>query len=136
MWNGIPLIYGGQELPNQKRLAFFDKDEIQWKSAPKLHSFYQTLLRFRKQHPALKAAQRNIITWRIATTQLDDLFSFVRKAGTREVITILNLSNQKLKFHINDTRLAGSFIDLFTGKEHGLTEQFSITPWGYLILHK
>jgi glycosidase len=27
-WNGIPLIYSGQELPNTKRLKFFDKDEI------------------------------------------------------------------------------------------------------------
>lgn len=136
MWNGIPLIYSGQELPNQKRLAFFDKDEIKWKATPKLHQFYQTLLRFRKQHPALKAASRSVITWRIATTQLDELFSFVRKAGTREVITIINLSNQKLKFHINDNRLAGSFIDLFTSKEHSITDQFSIAPWGYLILHK
>lgn len=136
MWNGIPLIYSGQELPNQKRLAFFDKDEIKWKATPKLHTFYQTLLRFRKQHPALKAASRSVITWRIATTQLDELFSFVRKAGTREVITILNFSNQKLKFQINDTRLAGSFIDLFTGNEHSITEHFTIAPWGYLILHK
>ena len=136
MWNGIPLIYSGQELPNQKRLAFFDKDEIKWKATPKLHTFYQTLLRFRKQHPALKAASRSVITWRIATTQLDELFSFVRKAGTREVITILNFSNQKVKFQINDTRLAGSFIDLFTGNEHSITEQFTIAPWGYLIFHK
>jgi alpha-amylase len=136
MWNGSPLIYSGQEIPNQKRLAFFDKDEIKWKSTPKLHHFYQTLLRFRKQHPALKAADRHVITWRIATTELEHLFSFVRKAGTREVITILNFSNHKHKFHINDSRLAGSFIDLFTGKEHSITEQFIIPAWGYLILHK
>ena len=31
-WSGIPLIYSGQELPNQKRLAFFDKDVIEWLS--------------------------------------------------------------------------------------------------------
>jgi glycosidase len=136
MWNGIPLIYSGQELPNQKRLAFFDKDEIHWKTTPRLHQFYQTLLRFRKQHPALKAASRSVITWRIATTELEHLFSFVRKAGTREVITILNLSNHRQKFHINDSRLAGSFIDLFTNKEHSINEQFILPPWGYLILHK
>ncbi|HRF24316.1 MAG TPA: alpha-amylase family glycosyl hydrolase, partial [Chitinophagaceae bacterium] len=27
-WNGIPLIYSGQELPNKKRLKFFDKDFV------------------------------------------------------------------------------------------------------------
>jgi alpha-amylase len=136
MWNGIPLIYSGQELPNHKRLTFFDKDEIKWKTNPKLHQFYQTLLRFRKQHPSMKAASRSVITWRIATTELEHLFSFVRKAGTREVIVILNLSDHKFKYSINDTRLGGSYVDLFTGKEHSLSEQFSIQPWGYLILHK
>lgn len=30
-WNGLPLIYSGQELPNYKRLKFFDKDQIDWK---------------------------------------------------------------------------------------------------------
>jgi alpha-amylase len=136
MWNGIPLIYSGQEMPNQKRLAFFDKDEIKWKADPKLHQFYQTLLHFRKQHPALQSASRNVITWRIATTELNTLFSFVRKAGTREVVVILNFSDQKQKFRINDTRLGGSFVDLFTGKEHSLSEEFTIPSWGYLILHK
>ena len=25
-WNGVPLIYTGQEIPNMKRLEFFEKD--------------------------------------------------------------------------------------------------------------
>lgn len=136
MWDGIPLIYSGQELPNQKRLQFFDKDEIKWTAKQKLHAFYKTLLEFRKQHPAMKAANRNIITWHIATTELQHLFSFVRKTGTREVITILNFSNQKLKFHINDKRIQGSFIDLFSQKEYSVSEQLTIPSWGYLVLHK
>lgn len=136
MWNGIPLIYSGQELPNQKRLQFFDKDEIKWKGTPKLHNFYKTLLTFRKQHPALKAADRRVITWRIATTNNDQLFSFVRKSSNREVITILNFSDRKTKFQMNDTRIGGGYEDLFTGKEHSLAESFTIPAWGYLILHK
>ena len=27
-WNGVPLLYSGQELPNMKRLEFFEKDAI------------------------------------------------------------------------------------------------------------
>ncbi len=30
LYDGLPLIYSGQELPNIKRLLFFDKDEIDW----------------------------------------------------------------------------------------------------------
>jgi glycosidase len=52
LWNGIPLIYSGQELPNNKRLLFFDKDLIEWNDKPSLHLFYSKLLHFRKEHPA------------------------------------------------------------------------------------
>ncbi len=136
MWNGIPLIYSGQELPNQKRLQFFDKDEIKWKGTPKLHNFYKTLLTFRKQHPALKAADRRVITWRISTSDNEHLFSFVRKVSNREVVTILNFSDTKIKFQINDTRIGGGYTDLFTDKAHSLAETFSIPAWGYMVLHK
>lgn len=137
MWDGIPLVYSGQEVANKKRLQFFDKDEIKWsKDEPKLHQFYKTLLHFKKQHPALVAATRTVITWKIATTEMNDLFSFLRKANEREVITILNLTDKKLKFHITDTRVRGVFTNLFTLKEHYATEEFVIKPWGYIILHK
>ena len=36
-WQGIPLVYSGQELPNKKRLKFFDKDVIEWKKNCELH---------------------------------------------------------------------------------------------------
>src|SRR5262249_7762732 len=47
-WNGIPLIYSGQELPmKDKRLQFFDKDLIPWTGKNALHDFYKTLLTLR-----------------------------------------------------------------------------------------
>ncbi|MEJ7671206.1 MAG: alpha-amylase family glycosyl hydrolase [Chitinophagaceae bacterium] len=50
-WNGIPMIYSGQELPNNKRLQFFDKDQIEWRQECELHDFYKTLLHLRKTIP-------------------------------------------------------------------------------------
>jgi glycosidase len=52
-WPGIPLIYSGQELPNQKRLQFFEKDVIEWKETYELQEFYKTLFSLKKKHPAL-----------------------------------------------------------------------------------
>ena len=43
-WNGIPMIYSGQEMPNKKRLKFFEKDVIEWDGKFELHNFYKTLL--------------------------------------------------------------------------------------------
>ena len=49
---GQPLVYGGQEAYFEKRLAFFEKDPIDWKDRP-LHAFYRELLALRRDHPAL-----------------------------------------------------------------------------------
>ena len=49
IWYGIPLIYSGQELPNHKRLKFFDKDQIDWNDKIVLHDFYKSLLELRNK---------------------------------------------------------------------------------------
>lgn len=135
-WNGIPLIYSGQELPNLKRLQFFDKDEIEWNKKPELHAFYKQLLEFRKKHPAMAAGNQQVITWRLATTHLEELFVFVRRYNEEEVVVILNFSEQEIKFHINDFRVRGIYKNLFSGKTKDIRSDFSIHPWGYKVLYK
>jgi alpha-amylase len=137
LWNGIPLIYSGQELPNQKRLAFFDKDEIVWKGKQKLHPLYQKLLLLRKSHPALLAGHRDTITWRIATNHPDELFCFVRKNKEKEVVVVLNFSNRKISFLLQDMRVRGIFTNEFTGKQNDInTEKHTIDSWGYQVFTK
>src|SRR5688572_5408859 len=36
-WNGVPLLYSGQEMPNRKKLQFFEKDAIEWNGKYELH---------------------------------------------------------------------------------------------------
>src|SRR5665647_2198435 len=91
-WYGISMIYSGQELPNYKRLHFFDKDQIEWKQQCGLHDFYRTLLHMRKTNAALRAADTNVVTYKIETNNDDKIFAFVRKNGGDEVLVILNLS--------------------------------------------
>ena len=38
------MIYSGQEMPNKKRLKFFEKDPIEWDGNFEMHDFYKTLL--------------------------------------------------------------------------------------------
>ncbi|GKR89107.1 hypothetical protein KAM483_40080 [Aeromonas caviae] len=49
---GMPLIYSGQESGLDKRLAFFDKDKIDWKDF-QFADFYRDFIRLKKQNPAL-----------------------------------------------------------------------------------
>jgi glycosidase len=53
---GMPLIYGGQEGFFDKRLAFFEKDPIQWRGYP-LAGLYQQLLALKSAQPALGNGQ-------------------------------------------------------------------------------
>jgi glycosidase len=138
LYNGIPLLYSGQELPNHKRLEFFDKDEIEWTETISLHTFYKTLLTIRKQHPALLTGHLEVITWRIATDKPNALFCFLRKNKEREVLVVLNFSDEQQNFHLHDMRVRGHFRNMFTGrqKELAYNTKLSIEPWGWRVWEK
>ncbi len=138
IWNGIPLIYSGQELPNLKRLRFFDKDVIDWNGRYELHDFYKRLLLLRKKNPAL-AAGKGSETFRLVTNADDSILAFIRKNGENEVLAILNLSHHdKARIEVKDEKLSGSFIDVFTGVANDFTVQkhVSVGPWEYLVYEK
>ena len=143
-WNGIPLIYSGQELPNTQRLKFFEKDQIDWLVNPDpktigLHNFYKTLLNLHSHHPALHAADESIKTIRISTSQNDQIFSFVRKKEEREVLVFLNLSpNDGLQFEIKDGNVSGNYKEIFSGASNDFTKNRSLQmkAWDYLLYEK
>src|SRR5689334_14390320 len=92
-WNGIPLIYSGQELPNLKRLKFFEKDAIDWTGKNQLHDFYKRLLDVHSHNRALSAGDSLSKTQRIKTVADDRVLVYQRKNGEQEVVVMLNLSN-------------------------------------------
>ena len=51
---GIPLLYSGQESFHRRRLAFFERDPIDWKDRP-LEAFYTQMIRQRLTQPGLHA---------------------------------------------------------------------------------
>lgn len=138
-WKGIPLIYSGQELPNTKRLAFFEKDIIEWSGQNQLHSFYKMLLRLHSNHPAMAATGENITTFKVSTSNASHVFSFLRKKGEREVLVFLNLSgNNDLKFEIIDEKVDGCFKNVFMDSSHDFTEEkkISMRAWDYRVFEK
>ena len=138
-WKGCPLIYSGQELPNKKRLAFFEKDNIEWTEKNELHDFYKTLLQLHSNHPALSAVNENPVTFRLHTTDDAHIFSFLRKKEEREVLVLLNLSgNNELFVEIMDDKVTGIFKNIFSESIHDFSEEKKIRmqAWGYLVFEK
>ena len=133
------MIYSGQELPNSQRLAFFEKDPIQWTGNFGLHNFYKTLLELHTDHPALRAAEDDVRTYRVSNSENDHVFSFLRKNGDREVLVILNLSeNDNLVVEITDPMISGVFKNVFAEESHDLSGNrvLSIRAWDYLVYAK
>ena len=137
-WNGLPLIYSGQELPNYKRLKFFDKDQIDWTGHYEMHGFYRALLSLRKRNPALRSADPAISLHRLHTTLDDRCFAFARRAGDDQVVVILNLSAQALSLPVTNLLLQGPYRDVFTGVWCDLSRvtQLDLPAWGYNVLEK
>ena len=89
---GMPLIYGGQEAALNKRLKFFDKDQIDWRKLPQA-GFYAGLLKMKHRHPALAngTAGGNL---ELLDTGNPRVFAFRRVRGADTVRVVVNLSAQ------------------------------------------
>ena len=115
-WNGIPLIYSGQELPNRKRLKFFDKDPIEWNGQFELHEFYQTLLRLRRAHPALQTTCAP--EW-VSMPASEPVLTYIRRSEDRHVIVVLNLSPNEVIVKLPEQFITKAYTEIFDGTKLG-----------------
>jgi alpha-amylase len=138
LWNGLPLIYSAQEMPNYRRLKFFDKDPILWDGNYELHDFYKTLLNLRKSNAALRACDESAITHQLQSNEGNKVFAFLRKNQDREVLVILNFSGENIALKINDSTLNGIFKNIFLEAQVDFSSSriIQIPGWDYLVFEK
>ena len=135
-WNGIPLIYSGQELPNLKRLKFFEKDAIEWRENSELHHFYKTLLNLRISNPALRAGDPETKTEKLTASDNQHIFAFLRKDRGQQVLVILNFSCTSASFSVNS--INGKFRDVFSRTEMDFSNEksFQLNSWEYRVFER
>jgi glycosidase len=134
-WQGIPLIYSGQENPNTRRLAFFDKDTIEWNDTPMLAGFYKTLLSLRKRNSSLTAGE----TFILPSDNDVQLIAFLRKNNEHTVLVILNVSGAgRLHITVNHPWVSGNFSNVFSGISYSFngTVSFEIQEGEYFVYEK
>lgn len=137
-WNGIPMIYSGQEMPCMKRLKFFDKDAIEWTDKYKLHDFYKTLLTLHKTNPALSTCDPAVSTFHIITDAARKIMAYLRKNENDEVLVLLNLCDAETGFTLQDRLIEGNFVDVFDNTTQILMSGtfIKMKPWGYKVFEK
>ncbi|HAN17417.1 MAG TPA: alpha-amylase [Bacteroidales bacterium] len=128
---GMPLVYSGQESCMDKRLRFFDKDTVDWNINCDLDELYTALLKLKKENKALWNGEFGGMLTRIATTADDKIFAFIREKDENRIITIVNLSPEKVDFSITENLSTDSFSEIFTNQALSLVNK--LEPWGYLV---
>ncbi|MCD1118392.1 alpha-amylase family glycosyl hydrolase [Chryseobacterium turcicum] len=137
-WNGIPLLYSGQELPNLKRLEFFEKDPIEWTNNCQMADFYTTLLNLKSSNPALRGGDSNVVTYLLNTSANDKIFAYIRKNKWNEVLVVLNFSKENVDFTIEDENVSGVFKNVFDGtkRDFNTGKNFSFKVSDYAVFEK
>lgn len=134
-WGGLPLMYSGQEIPNHKRLSFFEKDVLDWPQhaqQPALHAFYKALFSIRIQNDAVVFGQPQMLQ----TTYPNCIIGFIKKHQNNVVLVLLNISEQnRLAFEISHPLLEGKFEQIFSGLQFSFSgkEKFELQAGEYLV---
>lgn len=88
--DGIPLVYSGMEEPLNKRLAFFEKDTINFDKFA-YEDFYTSLFELKKKYSALhNLPYGSEVEW-IPTNS--NILAFQRKSKTHTISVFFNTSN-------------------------------------------
>jgi alpha-amylase len=133
MYTSVPLMYSGQELPNYKRLQFFDKDVIEWESNIALQDFYTAMYDVRKRNEILFA---NAEIKFVEDALLQNILCYRLQFENSEVIVCLNFRGEHTNYTIKN--IVGTYQNIFTKEKHSLENEFifSVETGGYLVLEK
>jgi len=133
---GMFLMYNGQEAGLDRRLEFFEKDEIDW-SDLSYTDFYEPLLKLNNRNKALWNGLAGGPIVRIKTDCDEKVFAFMREKDDNKVVVILNMSDQEIKFSLEGELFKGNYTELFTQQPYSLESgELNMLPWGYLVLEK
>ncbi|MFC2094190.1 alpha-amylase family glycosyl hydrolase [Bacteroidota bacterium] len=133
----MPLIYTGQETGLSKRLAFFDKDEVEWKEH-EFQKLYSHLIILKNNNDALLNGERGgKIVW-VHSTDKKNILAFTRTKNKDKIFAIFNFSDKQIEFELNGESINGIYKNYFTGKVETFStkEKFDLVPWGYRVYVK
>lgn len=133
-FDGMPLVYSGQEAAMDKRLRFFTKDTIQWGDYV-YADFYQTLFDLKHRNQALWNGEYGGELVKISTGNDEHLYAFTREKNGDKVLVVINLSSSEQSGNLAGENVAGTYTEVFSGEEETLSDgmEISLAPWAYRV---
>jgi glycosidase len=136
-FEGMPLVYNGQETSLDRRLKFFDKDTISWKKMD-LVPFYTKLLELHRSNKALWNGIYGGSVKFLSSSDEKNVLVFSRVKDENKVIVVINMTAKPQVVKLNSTNYAGKYKDLFSGKKSTISNELNLNlePWGYKVYYR
>lgn len=130
---GVPLVYTGQEAGMDKRLKFFDKDEVPWRVSS-MATLISKLAAVKKRNSALWNGPNSGV-FDALTTNNSEVFTYTRVLKTNKVVVVINPTDHDNTVTINYGTAAGKYLKLTDGSKVTLPARQTVTlkPWAYEV---
>ena len=132
-----PLIYTGQEIGLNRRLAFFEKDSIEelvdLEYGKEYRDFYKKLAAFRHNNSVL-AAGANVASIVYVEGAPESVLAFTRENETNKVLCIFNFSAEPQTLTLTENA-AGNY-NCLCGEERSYAagDVVELEPWAFMLL--
>jgi len=131
---GVPLIYNGEEVGNNRRLNLFDKTPIDWTNHQDFREFYTRICSARMQHNALRDGDFTALS----NTDSTNVVSFERRDPSDRVVTVINLSKEQRNVETTfPSDAPGTWVDVLTGERavlDGRVLRSALPAFGFQVL--
>ncbi|MBR9921561.1 MAG: alpha-amylase [Bacteroidetes bacterium] len=134
-FDGMPLIYTGQESAMDVQLPFFTKGEVPW-GEYEYAGFYKTLFDLKHRNKALWNGEHGGELVKIPTGNDENVYAFIREKDGDKVVVIINLSSEDQEIQLEGSGYAGNYNNVFSNASTELAEGMTLkmAPWDYLLL--
>jgi glycosidase len=131
---GMPLIYNGQEAGNERRLAFFERDPIDWQPHF-LGDLYARLFALKRDNSALWNAAWGARMVNAPNNTPAQVLSFVRQNERDRVFAVFNFSDRPQTVTFGEALHHGDYTNFFSGEPVTFAgdTRLEIERWGYRV---
>ncbi len=130
---GMPLLYTGQETGWDKRLEFFEKDEVKW-TENHWERYYTDMIELKKENQIFWNGSEGGSFTLLPVIGSENVFAFERANDDELFVILANLSDEKVEFKLDDRYSGRDFIDYFSEDEMDLTKTTHMKGYEYKIL--
>ncbi|ARN79317.1 hypothetical protein BST97_01605 [Nonlabens spongiae] len=125
--DGVPLIYGSQEVGQASTVPFFYNSTINWSQNPDMLNQYRTMLQFYSNSAAARKGENTEYTH-------PNVIHFKKTLNGDEVSILVNTRNTAHTYTLPAEMQNTTWTDVMSDNQVDLGTQFQLEPYGYMIL--